>query len=51
MSFISGRLIGTKLNLFKQASALCVFTYVCSVLVLYLRYQDESVVGVDRYFG
>ncbi len=52
MSFISGRLIGTKLNLFKQASAATVGVSLTSALYwfLYLRYQDESVVGVDRYF-
>ncbi len=41
-----------KLNLFKQASAATVGVSLTSALYwfLYLRYQDESVVGVDRYF-
>ncbi|MGE6551579.1 ABC1 kinase family protein [Bacillus mycoides] len=52
MSFISGRLIGTKLNFFKQASAATLGVSITSAMYwfLYLRYQDESIVGVDRYF-
>ncbi|SDY76321.1 AarF/UbiB family protein [Bacillus sp. 166amftsu] len=52
MAFISGRLIGTKLNLLKQASAAIMGVTVTSAMYwfMYLRYHDESIVGVDRYF-